>query len=158
MKRTTIVEIIVFLYAILFLYTGISKLMDYSVFKEQLSESPILAPMASLVASTLPWIEFLVVTMMVIPRWRLKGFYAALTMMTFFTIYVVILLTFNDKLPCSCGGIISAFSWMQHIFFNTGFIALAVWALILQKRIKKENRANWNPIPHTDKAISVKSL
>src|SRR4051812_12444345 len=115
MKRTTIVETIIFLYAILFLYTGISKLIDYSTFKEQLSESPVLAPIASVVAIILPWLEFMIVAMLGLPRWRMKGFYAALAMITAFTIYIIILLAFSDKLPCSCGGIISELSWPQHI-------------------------------------------
>ena len=158
MKRTTILEAIIFLYVILFLYTGISKLLDYSVFKEQLAESPILAPAASLIAATLPWMEFLIVCMLIIPRWRLKGLYAALIMMTGFTIYILILLSFSDKLPCSCGGIISELSWSQHIIFNGAFILLAAWGLALQKRVKKENQTNWNPIMHSDQPLPAKGL
>jgi uncharacterized membrane protein YphA (DoxX/SURF4 family) len=153
MKRTTILEVIIFLYAILFFYTGISKLMDYSVFKEQLAESPILTPVAPLIAGILPWIEFFIVVMLIIPRWRLKGLYAALSMMTAFTIYIIILVSFSDKLPCSCGGIISELSWPQHIILNGAFILLAVWSLALQKKIKKQNKTNWNLIKHSDQAI-----
>lgn len=36
MKMSTIIETIIVLYVILFLYTGISKLIDYDIFKEQL--------------------------------------------------------------------------------------------------------------------------
>jgi hypothetical protein len=88
-KRTTIIESIIFLYSILFFYTGISKLMENRVLKEQLGESPVWAPVAPLIAATLPWIEFLIVVMLIIPRWRLKGLYAALAMMTAFTVYIL---------------------------------------------------------------------
>jgi uncharacterized membrane protein YphA (DoxX/SURF4 family) len=143
MKRTTIIETIIFLYALLFLYTGISKLMEYGVFKEQLSESPILSPIAPLVAVTIPLLEFIIVIMLVIPRWRLKGFYAAALLMTAFTVYVIALLSFSDKLPCSCGGIIAQLSWKQHLVFNVTFIGLAIIGIILQKRQRKESQPPW---------------
>src|SRR5689334_16631231 len=100
MKRTTIIELIIVLYAILFLYTGVSKLMEYSVFKEQIAQSPILAPIATPVAFILPWLEFAVIVLMMIPKWRLKGLYASLVLMIGFTGYVIGILLFNEKLPC----------------------------------------------------------
>ena len=146
MKKTTILETIIFLYAILFLYTGINKLIEYSIFREQLSESPILKPFAHFVALTLPWTEFLIVLMLLIPRWRLKGLYAALIMMTAFTIYIIALLSIDDKLPCSCGGIIAVLSWSQHIIFNSTFILLAIVGIVLQKQVRRNNMQAWEPL------------
>lgn len=146
MKRSTTIEIIVFLYAVLFLYTGISKLMEYGTFREQLAESPVLAPVASLVAVILPFAEFLIVLLLIVPRWRLKGFYAALGMMTAFTIYIIALLSFSDKLPCSCGGVIALLSWPQHIMFNGLFIVLAIAAIWSQKHQKRGQQKTWNSI------------
>ena len=148
MKRTTIIEIIVFLYAILFLYTGISKLMEYSVFKEQLGESPVLASVAPVVAIGLPLMEFMTVLMLITPRWRSKGLYTALGMMTAFTIYIILLLSFSDKLPCSCGGVMAQLSWPQHLVFNSVFIAMAITGIVLQRRQKKTNHHKWDPILH----------
>lgn len=143
-KRTTIIEIITVLNIILFLYTGIAKIMDYSVFKEQLAVSPILSWAANPVALLLPWVEFAIVLMLVIPRWRLKGLYASLIMMTLFTIYIIALFSISTEMPCSCGGIMEQLSWQQHLVFNGAFILLDIWAIILQKRQKKENRQTWN--------------
>jgi len=148
MKKTTIIEIIIFLYAVLFIYTGISKLMDYSEFKETIAESPVLAPIASFVASGVPLLEFTVTILLIIPRWRLKGLYAALMLMSAFTIYVIGLLIFAPTLPCSCGGIIQQLSWPQHIVFNCAFIALAAWGITLQKREMKVQRITWNINEH----------
>lgn len=139
MKRTTIIETIIILYAILFLYTGISKLMDYRAFKEQLAESPLLGFISKPVALILPWLEFAIILMLILPKWRLKGFYAALVLMVGFTGYVTGLLLYDDKLPCSCGGIIQQLSWPQHLVFNGVFIALAVIGIVLQKKIKKNS-------------------
>jgi uncharacterized membrane protein YphA (DoxX/SURF4 family) len=140
MKKTTILDVIVILYVILFLYTAISKIMDYSIFKEQIATSPLLAPISKPIAWSLPWTEFLVTVFLVTPRWRLKGLIAAFTLMVLFTVYIIGILTFNKNIPCSCGGALEALSWGQHIVFNMLFIALAITGIILQIQIKRENR------------------
>lgn len=147
-KRTTIIEIITILYVILYLYTGIAKLMDYAVFKEQIATSPILEPIAKPVAALLPWVEFAVVLLLIVPRWRLKGLYCSLALMTVFTVYILAVLSFSKELPCSCGGIIELLSWKQHLVFNGIFIGLAAWAVVLQRRVKKrkEQRIEWRPV------------
>jgi hypothetical protein len=143
-KRTTIIEIITVLNIILFLYTGIAKIMDYSVFKEQLAVSPILSFAAKPVALLLPWLEFVLVLMLVIPRWRLKGLYACLGMMVLFTAYIIALFSISKEMPCSCGGIIELLSWQQHIVFNCVFIGLNLWAIALLKKEKKVQLKEWN--------------
>jgi uncharacterized membrane protein YphA (DoxX/SURF4 family) len=140
MKRTSLIETIIFFYAVLFLYTGISKLIDYDVFRENIADSPILATFATPIAWGLPWIEFLVTAMMIIPRWRLKGLYASLALMLAFTAYIVAILLFDEHLPCSCGGILQQLSWPQHIVLNLVFIILAIGGITLQKKQKKEHQ------------------
>lgn len=135
------VETITFLFVILFLYTGISKLMDYSVFKEQMSASPILQPFAPFMAWALPVAEFAVSLMLIIPRWRMKGLYASLLLMIAFTIYVIALLSFDKELPCSCGGIIALLSWKEHLVFNSAFIVLAFIGIRLERQLRRSTKA-----------------
>jgi hypothetical protein len=144
LKRTTIIETILVLNVILFLYTGISKIMEYSEFEEQLADSPILGFAATPVALLLPWVEFVIVLMLVVPRWRLKGFYATFTLMVLFTAYIIGLFSIDKELPCSCGGIIALLSWKQHLVFNSIFILLNALAIRLQKREKREQAKAWN--------------
>ena len=143
-KRTTIIETVTVLNIILFLYTGISKIQDYDVFIEQLSENPILAPLATTIAILLPIVEFLVVLMLVVPRWRFKGLLVTLTLMILFTGYIIALFSFSTEMPCSCGGIIDLLSWKGHLMFNVAFILLNMWAFILSKKEKKESEQRWN--------------
>jgi hypothetical protein len=143
-KRTTIIETILVLNIILFLYTGISKIMDYSEFKEQLTDSPILGFAATPIALLLPWMEFVIVLMFIVPRWRLKGFYATFSLMILFTAYIIGLFSIDKELPCSCGGIIALLSWKQHLVFNCIFILLNAAAIRLQKREIKEQARAWN--------------
>lgn len=143
-KRSTIIEAILVLNLILFLYTGISKIIEYSEFKEQLADSPILGFAAAPIALILPWMEFAIVLMLIVPRWRLKGFYATLTLMVLFTAYIIGLFSIDKELPCSCGGIIALLSWKQHLMFNGAFVLLNLLAIRLQKREKREQAKAWN--------------
>jgi uncharacterized membrane protein YphA (DoxX/SURF4 family) len=146
MSKSTLVEIISCLFIILFLYTGISKFMEYSVFKEQLAESPVLKPFAPFMAWALPLTEFLVSLLLIIPRWRLKGLYASLFLMVAFTLYIGAIMTFNKELPCSCGGIISELSWQGHLVFNSVFIGLALAGVLLEKLNRKLQKTDLDNI------------
>ncbi|WP_205513190.1 MauE/DoxX family redox-associated membrane protein [Longitalea arenae] len=144
LTKATLVEIISILFIILFLYTGISKLMEYPVFKEQIAESPILKPVAPFIAWSLPLTEFLVSLLLIIPRWRLKGLYASLLLMIAFTIYIGAIMTFAKELPCSCGGIISLLSWQGHLIFNSSFIVLAYLGVRFEKQLRRNRIQSFN--------------
>jgi uncharacterized membrane protein YphA (DoxX/SURF4 family) len=124
---------------ILFLYTGVSKLLEYDVFKEQIAESAILRPMAPLIAWLLPLTEFSLSILLFLPRLRLRLFYASFVLMLLFTGYIIYILNFNKELPCSCGGVLAELSWKQHLVFNGIFIALAITAILLEKGMRKSS-------------------
>jgi uncharacterized membrane protein YphA (DoxX/SURF4 family) len=142
LSKGTIIEIISMLFMVLFLYTGVSKLMDYTVFKEQVADSPILQPIAPLIAWGLPLIEFLVTLLLIIPRWRLKGLYASLALMIAFTGYVGAIMIFDKELPCSCGGIISLLSWRDHLILNSVLILLAFAGVKLERQLRRQRTSS----------------
>jgi len=90
--------------------------------------------MPNLVAWGLPIVELVVVVLLFIPKTRMKGIIASLALMLAFTIYLVYMLSFTTKLPCTCGGMLQKLSWPQHLVFNIVFILLAITALILERR------------------------
>jgi uncharacterized membrane protein YphA (DoxX/SURF4 family) len=137
MLKRTIPSIVAHLLVVLFLYTGISKLMEYTVFKEQIAASPILAPIAPFVAWALPLTEFIVAVLLFIPAWRLRGLYTSFVLMLMFTGYVIALVSFSKELPCSCGGVLQEMSWSQHIVFNSVFTLLALVAALLERKNRK---------------------
>jgi uncharacterized membrane protein YphA (DoxX/SURF4 family) len=140
MLKRTIPSIVAHLLVVLFLYTGISKLMEYTVFKEQIAASPILAPVAPFVAWALPLTEFIVAVLLFIPAWRLRGLYASFVLMLMFTGYVIALVSFSKELPCSCGGVLQEMSWSQHIVFNSVFTLLALVAALLERKNRKNRQ------------------
>jgi len=133
-KRSVLVEIIALFFVILFLYTGASKLLEFDVFQEQLGETP-LEPVAPIVAWGLPITEFIISLLLFFPRYRLKGLYATFIIMVLFTGYIIVLLTRDKELPCSCGGIVEALSWKGHLIFNSALILLSLAAIRMQKKI-----------------------
>ncbi|HEU4553940.1 MAG TPA: MauE/DoxX family redox-associated membrane protein [Chitinophaga sp.] len=145
MLKRTIPSIVAHLLVVLFLYTGISKLMEYTVFKEQIAASPILAPIAPFVAWALPLTEFIVAVLLFIPAWRLRGLYASFILMLMFTGYVIALVSFSKELPCSCGGVLQEMSWSQHIVFNSVFTLLALVATLLERKNRKSRQATEAP-------------
>lgn len=97
------------------------------------------------VALQLPWLEFLVVVLLIIPRWRLKGLYCSLVLMFAFMVYILALLAFSNHLPCSCGGIIELLSCKQHILFNMIFIVMAIVEIVLEKNQTRDRKGQWGP-------------
>jgi len=138
MRKDAIVKFIALLSILLFIYTGISKLIDYSLFKDQVAMSPILQPFAGIITWILPLAEFFTAILLIIPSLRLYGFYAACSLMVIFTLYLLGMITINRRLPCSCGGIIELLSWKQHVLINSLLIFLEFTGIRLQKKITLE--------------------
>ena len=143
MKRALFIELAAYLFTILFLYAGLSKLLDFGNAVEQVSLSPLLAPIAKPVVIGLPILEILVAIFIFIPSTRMKAFHASLALMLLFTGYVIYILCTNDKLPCTCGGILQEMSWTEHLVFNIAFTLLALTALKVD-RDQRRQMANQN--------------
>jgi len=137
LRKSILIEVIAIWFMILFIYTGIAKLMEFGVFKAQLEESPVLEKIAPVIVWGLPAVEFIISILLFIPKWRLKGFYATFLIMTAFSIYVLVMLLTSPELPCSCGGIIEALSWPGHLIFNGIMVALSIAAIRMQKQLNK---------------------
>ncbi len=133
MSRKFIIEIITALLITLFVYAGLSKMLDHRTFSLQLAQSPLLGSRAFVIAWVLPFGELLLAVALVIPATRLLGLYASLTLLIIFTVYLAYMLSFSTHLPCTCGGIISSLSWKQHVGFNSVFILLATVGIWLSR-------------------------
>lgn len=134
MKKHITVEIVSFLLILLFVYTASSKLMDYWTFHYQVGMYPWIKRFGRQLAWMVPTTELLVALLIFIPKTKLIGLYASLGLLILFTTYLLLMLKFGGKdLPCSCGGVIRRMTWKQHIFFNTGFIAINILGILSKK-------------------------
>jgi hypothetical protein len=138
-RRATIVEIISALLIILFIYTGLNKMMDYEKFRFEMGRSPFIQNMSGFIAATLPAGEILLALALIIKRTRLLGLYLSFFLMALFTGYIWLMLNYAYDLPCSCGGVLSAMTWHDHLIFNGVFTGLAMIGVILQSKINSGN-------------------
>jgi len=119
------------MFIILFVYTGLAKLLVPNLFYDSILNSPVLGgrTMATLASWTLPLSELAVALLLIWKKTRLIGFYGVLCLMLLFTGYTVAIVFFAPYRPCSCGGIISLLSWEQHLVLNAILLLLALLAI-----------------------------
>lgn len=134
--RKIIVEIINYLFILLFVYAGTTKLLEGDRFYYNIRNSPVLGgeTMATLGSWLIPVSELAVALLIAWPKTRIKGLYGALTFMLLFTTYTVAILFLAPYVPCSCGGVISQLSWEQHLVFNIVFLLLAALGIGLSQK------------------------
>jgi hypothetical protein len=136
-KPRLIVDIICAAILLLFLYTALSKLLDFGNFKSVLIMSPLMRPFAGIIAWALPIAEIGIVLLLVFPKTKVKGLYTAFITLVIFTIYIIYMVIFTPRPPCSCGGVLKSLTWTQHIFFNLFWILMAVTGIAIYRQIKK---------------------
>ncbi|WP_432221821.1 MauE/DoxX family redox-associated membrane protein [Flavobacterium sp. TMP13] len=136
--ESLIVEIICLLFALLFVYAAVSKVLDFENFQVQLGQSPLLSAFAWWISWIVPFLELLIVILLMIPVCRTLGLFCALSLMTMFTVYIFIVLHFSSFIPCSCGGILEKMSWNTHLIFNLIFVLFAAIALFIQLKSNQE--------------------
>ena len=137
MNKSAFLDITLFLFVLLFLYTGTIKVIDHTTFVNAIKKSDQLRSYAPVISIVVPLGELLTVLALLIPRFRRLGMYSFLIMMAIFTVYVGIMLYFRSDRPCTCGGIIQQMNWHQHFYFNSAFTMLAAISLWLDKKINK---------------------
>lgn len=136
MTRKLAVDIVIFLYILVFVYTALSKLLDHQEFSLQLAQSPMLTDFSRQLAWAVPAMELGVAAFLMFSKTRLAGLFASFSLMTMFTAYIVLASRFSDHVPCSCGGVIQTMNWSQHLVFNGAFLCFAVAAIVLYPKTK----------------------
>ena len=150
----TIITIISYLFIFLFIYAAISKLLDYNDFSIKIGQSPLLSPFAGYVAIGVPVIELFIAADLLLRSWRVTSLFAALCLMTAFTVYIFIILNFSSFVPCSCGGILEKLGWTEHLIFNLVFVLLAILGLLLSENHATDWLSSKKPLPFAVTVIS----
>ena len=127
--RTILLELICLLYILLFVYAAVSKLLDFENFQVQLGQSPMLREFVLFISYGIPFLEIVLASLLLFPKTKIIGLYGAFGLMTSFSIYLFILITYSDYIPCSCGGILEKMGWEAHLLFNILFVIMAVIAI-----------------------------
>lgn len=135
MKKTPLfVDVVCYLFLFLFLYTAYDKFANMEKFVKTLSRSQMIGEQfAPLLARAIPTAEALICVFLITPGTYRRALWASVILMGIFTAYLAIMLATGLPLTCNCGGVISSFSWPQHIAFNCFFIVIGLAALFYEK-------------------------
>jgi hypothetical protein len=142
MSRKLLSDILSALLVFLFIYTGISKLLDYHTFRRQLGQSPFITLYAPVIVWALPLGEIIIAGLLLYTRTRLMGFYLSFFLLSLFTFYLVAMLRLSYFIPCSCGGVLQHLSWNAHIVFNIVFVILSTIGVLLHAKHQSAEPAN----------------
>ena len=134
--QNVLLEIICLLYILLFVYAGVSKLLDFENFQIQIGQSPLLSAFAGPVSYGVPISELVLAFLLLLPRYKKNALYGSFLLMVMFTTYIIIIINFSSFVPCSCGGILEQMSWDEHLLFNLVFVLFAIIGLSLLSKSK----------------------
>lgn len=116
-------------FILLFCYAAVSKISDFSLFQVQIGQSPMLSAYAGFLSYAVIIVEIIIVILLMIKKTQHIGLYAATALMSAFTTYIIIILTYSDFIPCSCGGILEDLTWTEHLIFNVVCILIGIFAI-----------------------------
>ncbi|MCM4161594.1 hypothetical protein FHG64_06245 [Antarcticibacterium flavum] len=136
------VEAICIFFIILFMYAGLTKLLDGSTFYANILNIPQLEDktIASIVSIIIPLLEIIAALLIVWPKTRLKGLYVVFGLFIVFTGYLFWIIFLSPYTPCSCGSILTLLSWNQHLLLNVICMGLVIIGITFLKKKKKSIR------------------
>lgn len=146
-KTQYVLQFICNIFIFLFVYTALSKLHEFNLFKSVLQKSPLIGAKSETVAVLLPAFELLVASLLFIPKTRRMGLYSTSILMSIFTIYIGYMILFTPHLPCSCGGVIKQMTWKQHLIFNLVLTSVSVLAIVMDSKYPSPRKQTTNPSP-----------
>lgn len=130
-----ITMVIACLLAFLFLYTGISKILDPAGTYQGLRNQVFPPLLSEMLFYTLPPIELITAILLLRDSTIKAGLLVSSLLMTLFSAYILLVLTgIFGRIPCSCGGVLNSLGWWEHLWFNLVFLALAVVGLWVKMR------------------------
>ena len=130
MEKKNFLLIVAILYSLLYLYSGVSKLVEHGDFETKLQDTKILSSFSFGLSWLLPLLEIALGIGSLIPFLRIRAVLYSVLLMTAFTVYLL-LLYLEPSPSCGCGGFIENLAPGYHLLFNFGFIGLGLCALIL---------------------------
>lgn len=140
LRSSVLVEIASYSLILLFLYAAINKLVIFEEFQQQMTQSPLLPrQLIPFLAVFVPLSEIVIAWMLVFDKTKQLGFYLSFSLMFIFTMYLVILVSAAEKVPCSCGGILDDMGYPEHIIFNTIFTGIALFGSLKFQRTERGN-------------------
>lgn len=118
------------LVAALFIYAAVIKIDDPTNFAKDIRNYEVFSEtITNVMAYTVPWIEFVAATLLVIGIWRLEARVIIGGMLVAFTVLKVYVLTQGHELDCGCFGdtlLAKISTGWNGVYFNIGMLLALV--------------------------------
>jgi hypothetical protein len=138
MKSKTFIRFIAVFLIMLFVSAAVYKLLTFGTFRSQLNKSSFIIGYAGLVAPLVPALEILVAVLLYRPASRLAGLFCSFFLVSFYTIYLLGMLSMGHEMSCNCGELWQRLSLGQHLLFNIAVVVMICIGVILSGKIKYE--------------------
>lgn len=127
--KSVIIDVIAYLFILLFLYTAANKIWKFHNFKWVLGTLPVIGVYNMIIAYSVPTAELITTLLLLNTSTKKYGLVSSFLLMLVFSAYLIFMVLYTKDLPCNCGGVLSQLSWRQHIAFNLCFLLLSLTAL-----------------------------
>ena len=155
MNIEKIIRTIAYAFTGLWGYAGFVKLINWSQSRAEMLKQPFPEGIANILFWVIPLVELGIVALLLSPKLRQWGLRASLTLITVFTLYLVLVLgRAFGSIPCACGGILSGMGHMAHLIFNSFFVILGCIAMVLAHKSRRGDFANPDVRRKEDNAFS----
>lgn len=122
-----------FLLILLWIYTGLDKILRYGESRKAFHNQTFPAELAEALSYLVPGVELLLALLLLFSVTRRWGYLGSLLLLTVFITYVgLIWVGAFPRVPCNCAGLIDSMGWAEHFWMNVGLIGLAVWGMQLE--------------------------
>ena len=124
----------------LFLYAGLTKLLEGDLFYNSLYNAPLIPQhegLISILAWGIPLFEFFIALFLFCSKYLKTALSVVTGVLAVYTVYIIYVLWFAPYVPCSCFGIIKGATWLQHLIFTTFFLLVSCYAVYLNSTLKK---------------------
>lgn len=119
-------------FIILWAQAAFPKFKNIRQFKEVLEYQIVPKWSTPYLAWLIPLGECLTIILLIIPEYRLLGFYLSFAIMLIFSIYIAgIVFRFYKSDPCPCGALFKRMTWKKHLWVNIIITFLAAVNIIL---------------------------
>jgi len=133
MENTLKNRVLSFPLILLWIYTGLDKLIRFKDSRKAFHNQTFPAELAQVLSFAVPAVELLFALLLLFSITRWWGFLGSLLLLTVFTTYVgLIWVGAFPRVPCSCAGILESLGWAEHFGLNLICIGIAAIGLKLE--------------------------
>jgi len=132
--KGVVVECILLVLIITFLYSASSKYFDLDIFSVAMRSQSFPNWLATSLILLLPPIEIAIAVLLMFERTKLLGAYISALVLLIFTVYSAMAeFRLFSHSACPCGGLISKMNWKQHLIFNSTLFTMSAVGIYIKK-------------------------